>query len=260
MELNEDLNNNELESINDENNNNNEQSNIPDFEVVRSENSEIEDIKVPRKVRSTPTSDDEKLAVLTDLIPLWDDTKLPLAWMPKTELVELAESYTQFLATRNTKGASRGAITSGLRKLDDEIDVNIEYVKNRLAERLGSKQEAVHRYREFGIKKEKSYKLPLARDHRVQAFPMLIAALTEYNFLDTSYGIDYWTDIYNRYKELQGSARTTDGTVSGKVGSLKEVRSRVNLFNKCFILLIKGNYPTEWKTKLREFGFHKEKY
>ena len=62
--------------------------------------------------------------------------------MPKTELVELADSYAQFLLTRNTKGASRGAITSELRKLDDEIDTTIEYVKNRLAERLGSKQEA----------------------------------------------------------------------------------------------------------------------
>jgi len=200
------------------------------------------------------------LAVVESLLPKWDEAVLPVAWMKKSRLEEISENYSSLLNNRVSTGASRGAISSELRKIDDEVDFNIEHVKNRLSERLGSKNEAVARYREFGIVKERAYKLPLSREDRVKAFPLLIDALNTYQFLDTNYGIDYWTDIYNRYKVLVEAARQTDGSVSSKVGTLNQMRSETKKFLKNFILIVRGNYPETWKNVLRDFGFQKEKY
>ncbi len=227
--------------------------------ISNSENTEPE-VKTSKRQKSIPTSDNDTLAVIVSLLPKWDETILPLFWISKQRLQEITDNYSTLLMNRTTTGASRGSITSSLRRLDDEMDINIEHVKNRLAERLKSKQEAIARYREFGIVKEKSYKLPMSREDRVKALPMLLNALNEYQFLDTDFGIEYWTDMYARYEPLVNLARSTDGSVSSKVGTLNQYRSEVRKFQNCFIQIVKGNYPDTWKNMLRDFGFQKEKY
>ncbi len=210
--------------------------------------------------QSTPNSDGDILAVITGVLERWDETLHPVAWMTKARLQTVANDYSTHLRNRNTTGASRGAITSELRSLDDEIDISLEFIKNRLAERLHSKSEAVARYREFGIVKERAYKLPASREHRAEALLMLIDALGVYQFQDTDYSVTYWTDIQTRYAALVAQARATDGQLSGKVGTLNALRSEARKFLSAFIFIIRGNYPDTWKHVLREHGYHKEKY
>jgi len=194
------------------------------------------------------------------LLAGWNDAEMPMRWMEKSRLQTLVSDYSTLSMNRNTVGASRGAITSALRKLDDEIDRSIEYVKNRLEERLGSLDDARARFREFGIVKEKSFKLPLSREHRVNALSMLVNALGVYQFQDTNYGIAYWTDIHARYEQLLQQARATDGNVSSKVGTLNGMRNELRKFLNAFIFLVRANYPETWRNELRNFGFQKEKY
>jgi len=216
--------------------------------------------KSKKQSKSSPTNDSDTLAVLNSLLLKWDEAVLPVKWMSKERLQEIVTNYSSLLMNRNTTGASRGQLTSGLRKLDDEIDMNIEHIKNRLAERLGSKNEAISRYREFGILKEKSYKLPTSREHRVNSLVMLIQALGVYQFQDTSFDIEYWTNIHSQYETLLNQARATDGTVSSKVGTLNGIRSEMTKFQNSFKLIVRGNYPETWKNELRDFGFQKEKF
>ncbi len=216
--------------------------------------------QAPKKQKATPRNDSDTLAVVQGVIAKWDDTVMPLLWMEKSRLVSLAADFSSLLMNRNTTGASRGAITSALRKLDDEIDENIEHIKNRLAERLESKDEAVARYREFGIVKERAYKLPLSREHRVGALLMLANAVGVYQFEGSNFGVQYWTTMHTRYEQLVQQARATDGNVSSKVGSLNGMRSEIRKFLNAFILLVRASYPVTWKNELRNFGFQKEKY
>jgi len=213
-----------------------------------------------KKQGSTPRGDFEMYAVFGDLLPKWDDTQMSMRWKSKAQTTELAENFGSLVMSRNTTGASRGSITSALRKLDDEIDANIEHVKSKLADHLRSKSDAVARYREFGIAKERSYKLPLSREQRVQALFMLTDALAAYNFEGLRVGLEYWTDIRDRYQTLLNAARSTDGSVSSKVGTLNGLRSEVRKFFTAFIFLVRANYPDTWRNELRNFGFQKDKY
>jgi hypothetical protein len=247
----------EFENFNDNEFDNND--------LTNSENNEptvntVDDSSSKKQSKSVQTNDSDTLAVLNSLLLKWNESVLPVAWMTKSQLQELATQYSSLLMNRNTTGASRGKITSGLRRLDDEIDLNIEHIKNRLQERLGSRNEALSRFREFGIVKEKSYKLPLSREHRLLALKMLIDALGVYQFQDTNYNIEYWTAINNEYETLLNQARATDGTVSSKVGTLNGIRSKVKKFQTNFKFIVRGNYPDTWKNELRDFGFQKEKY
>jgi len=216
--------------------------------------------KTPKKQTSAPKSNIDILAVLKTILQKWDETLLPVLWMSKERLQTLYNDYNALLTNRLTLGASRGAITSELKNLDKEIDENIEYPKNRLIEKLKSKQEAIARFREFGIVKERAYKLPLGRENREMALSMLKNALSTYQFQDMEFGIEYWTNIYNRYSELVRQAREIDGSVSANVGTLTQMRNEVCKFHNSFINIVKGNYPDTWRNELRDFGFQKEKY
>ncbi len=216
--------------------------------------------RIPRRQAIKPNADTDKITVLANMLPKWDETILPVAWMKKTRLQTIYETYISLLQNRKTKGAKRGGVSGELSLLDSEMDVSIEFVKNRLAEHLRSKSAAFARYREFGIRKEDSYKLPSNREERIDALRMLIEALAQYNFVGFEFGADYWTTLRDRYVLLTQEARQTDGTVSGNVGDLKSIRAEVDRFNSAFVLIVRGNYPDTWQQVLREFGFQKEKY
>jgi len=218
------------------------------------------EVRPSKRKQSTPTNDGDMLAVLTSQLQQWDENRFRVEWMTKERLQTITDAFTEQLNSRNRTGASRGAISKELSKLDEEIDVSIEFVKNRLAERLHSKSEAIARYREFGIVKDKSYKLPQSREHRGPALQMLIEALGVYQFGDTDFGVSYWTDIHTRYTTLVAQARMTDGSVSSKVADLKGLRAESRKFLTSFTYIIRGNFPDTWQQKLREFGFQKEKY
>lgn len=226
------------------------------------ENTELENsVKKPKRQPQLPVNDYDLVAVNKSMLPKWDENILPLVWTKKTEVETMVLQYAESLRNRNTTGASRGSITSSLTAAHKEADKSIEHVKNKLFEIVGSKAEATVRYREFGIVKERSsYKFPQAREARAASFDVLIDALATYQIEDFAYGKAYWTALKEQYNSLLEQARSVDGSVSTKVGSLNYNRTFVRKFLNSFVQLIKANYPDEWKTKLRDFGFQKEKY
>ena len=222
------------------------------------ENNEATSKKVQRKIG--PTNDHDLMAVIKSLLSKWDENEIKIIWMSKMRLNEKYDYFVDLLYNRTTVGATRGSITGDLKILGKEIDVSIEYVKGRLAERLGSKKKAIECYREIGVVKEQSYKLPRSKEMRANSFDVLINGLKTYQLEDITYGVDYWTDIRNRYVNLLGLARNTDGSVSFKVGTLNEERKELKQFFNSFILIIRANYPNTWQSVLRDYGFQKEKY
>jgi len=207
-----------------------------------------------------PANDTDILAVLECLLPKWNEVLMPIVWMQKSRMQQLYVDYRYLSFNRRSTGASRGSLTEQLNNIDDEIDEAIEFVKNRVAERMKSKSSAVASYKELGIIKGRKYTLPEGREDRLAALEMLVKALAEYNFQDTEYGIEYWNDVRSRYDALLKQTRINDGTVSLNVGTLNEMRAEIKKFNGCFISIVKGNYPETWKAQLRYFGFQKEKY
>jgi len=216
--------------------------------------------KAIRRKSNKPMTDNDILAVLESLIPKWNESKITVAWMLKSELEQLFTDYKSVSFNRRTSGASRGGTTDEIGLLDKEIDVAIEHVKNRLSERLKSKRSAIARYPELGIEKGRKYALPEKREDRLKAFPILIESLKAYNFLDTEFNLKYWEEVYVRYETLAKQARSTAGNVSMKVGTLNQYRAETRKFFNSFISIIRGNFPDTWRNELRNYGFQKEKY
>jgi hypothetical protein len=207
-----------------------------------------------------PKGDINMIRVYKTLKPQWDETKLPLQWTSKTEADTKFNSFETTFDNRTRKGASRSSITGDLSRMDKEIDKSIEYIKSRLREQYNSIERAREFYPEFGIVKERSYKLPADRESRVEALKRTTDAVIKFNFPGTAYDGDYWRNISAKYELLHSQAIATDGNVSGNVGTLNAYRDYARKFYACFVLLVKANYPDSWNGKLRDFGFQKEKY
>ncbi len=213
-----------------------------------------------KRKRSAPTNDHDILAIIKNLIPKWDEAEFKIRWMPKSRLQELVDTFTALLINRKITGADGGSIGEDLRLLDKEADKNIEHVKNRLGERLGSKKEAILFYPKLGIVKGSSYKFPRKRETRLSSIDVLLTGLTILQLEDIEYGKVYWTDLKNRYEQLLSNSRNTAGLVTGKVINLNEIRLETRKFNNAFISIMKGHYPDTWQSVIREYGFLKEKY
>jgi len=226
--------------------------------VLEVENNESLEKKSYRK--TVPTNDHDLLAVIRTLLPKWDENEFRVLWMSKLRLTEKFDYFTDLLYNRTTVGASRGNITGELKELHKEADISIEHVKNRLSEKLGSKRKAIECYREIGVVKEQTYKLPRSKEMRVNSFEVLLNGLKTYELENTTFGKEYWTDLRDRYSSFVDLARNTDGSVSHKVGTLNEERKELKQFFNSFILIIRANYPTTWRNVLRDYGFQKEKY
>lgn len=207
-----------------------------------------------------PRRDADMLGVFRSVNLKWDEAQFVIAWITKARFVELVNTFYNLLLNRKTVGASRGSVTEELKDLNLEIDRSIEHVKNKLAETYGSKKEAMVHYPAFGIVKESSYKLPKAKEKRFNNMNLLINGLKLYGFENMTYGLQYWTDIQERYNRNIDKARHTDGSVSVKVGNLDEMRDELRLFCNSFIHIVRGNHPVQWRNIIRDYGFQKEKY
>jgi len=98
--------------------------------------------------------------------------------------------------------------------------------------------------------------IPHHHDKRSKALALAIATCTANGFMDEKSGKASQVS----FDALLKNASVTAGTVSQKVGAKNELRKSIVKTHNALINVLKGNYPDEWKSVIREWGFQKENY
>ena len=209
---------------------------------------------------NVPQGDSDFDTTLGRVSVKWEASpQITLIWKTAADFKTDVTAFSTTLGSRKEAGSDRPGITSDLKIVNEKLDLGIEYVKRYLAGDFGKTASA--QYSKFGIEKKGSgYKLPLDRDKRRRALPLIVPALTAMGFEAKEYGKAYFEPLIASFLTLSGQASTTDSGVSGLVGNKNAAKTELRLVLTCLIKNLQSNYPQTWKSVLREWGFQKEKY
>ena len=230
--------------------------------------------KVVKKTKTIPFKDAEIRDLANTIIPHWRASGLSLIWISTTDFETKAGEFTVELKTRNDEGGSRSPLVKRLKSLDIKINAHISYIKLYLTAEYG-KENASSYYGQFGLERKKStyvadsngtektktnYRISSDRNLRLEALERIVQAMQQHNFTTQTYGYSFWSDIYNEYDQL----------TKGIVGAASAISTAVSNKNKCrdliiktlnsLLCLLKANYPDDYKSVIRTWGFQKEKY
>lgn len=212
------------------------------------------------KKRNVPVADLNFSTLLTNVSAKYATCGITLPWISGQEAINLANDFRIFLEERLTQGSQRKPITQQLREQEVLQDKSVSFVKAYLMEKYG-KVNALSYYGELGLEKNNSsYRLPVDADRRLEALRKMEEGLERHGFITQAYGLSFWKNLRIEYIALATAARQKDSTVTSKVSHKNMLKEKGKKFIGAMIALIAAMYPDDTKAKLREWGFHKEKY
>jgi hypothetical protein len=182
---------------------------------------------------------------------------ITLVWVTQSEFATTAQTYRTVLTQRQTTGSGRSSITNHLKQINKHINDAVTEVKVYIEKKF-KKANAIPEFSRYGIVKEgKNYRLPKDANGRLQALPLMLAAITKDGFDNEEYGKSFWATIATEFKSALDAANAIDSTVSGKVATKNELKKQLTKVLKALLLLIEANYPDTYKGVKREWGWKK---
>ena len=213
------------------------------------------------KTRALPAKDLEIGAVATLASAKWKVSDwLTLLWITAAEFTTLAAHFNEILRSRNQSGGTKKGVVQSVKLLNVEINEAVVYVKGYILEKF-KKDRATSMYDTFGIYHiNKGHEMPRDYDGRKEALNVMIAGLKEHKLEDKEYGLEFWTDIKDRYDALADQTGALSSSISVSVGEKNQTKKEVQLALNSLIKAVQANYPLTWKEELRAWGFQKERY
>lgn len=204
---------------------------------------------------------EQDLATLANRVaPKFVASGLTLDYITPAAFLVLTSKYDAELQARlDTKG-DRRPITVRIEELDELIDAGVEDVKGYLVYKY-QKPNAPQYYGSFGIvHRNQSHEFPRDQSTCVHALATMIQGIQTHGFNNERFGLAWWQDIQARYNLALAKAAGLDGDASSKVSTKNTTKAEVKKVLNSLVHIIMGNYPDDYKAKLREWGFQKEKY
>lgn len=221
-----------------------------------------DDMKPQKSPQGTvPRAEADLISVATQVVKSWKEhPELTMIWTTPDHLQESTAMFAESFTVRNKLKSTRMVITQDLRAVNKEINDSIKYVKSYISEKYTAGNAPTY-YPQFGIIKiRNAYKIPADNDNRLHSLAQMVTALGEHGLDDRKYGKPYWEDIQERFIEAKEKANDSDSASSGHVNIKSEQKVVIRKILNALISLLKANYPDNWKSELRVWGFQKEKY
>ena len=213
------------------------------------------------RTRNLPNKDLALEVVSQNVEESWlTNTQITLIYMTQAQFSDNVTNYSDILHDRTTLAGTRPEVTSALKTWDKTLNDATLIVKGYINDKFTKKASKSY-YKEFGIVKVgKGYKLPVDRDERNIALPMMLNAIIANGMQNNNFGKTFWENAVAKYSDLVTKAGSIDGNVSQDVGSKNELKKQIKKALNSLRIVIKGNYPETYKSVLRAWGFQKEKY
>lgn len=205
-----------------------------------------------------PAKDVDFLHTVENVATTWaTQPHITLVWVTQSQFTTIAQTYRTVLTQRQTTGSGRSSITNHLKQMNKQIDDAVTEVKVYIEKKF-KKANAIAEFSRYGIVKEgKNYRLPKDAKSRLQALPLMQAAITKDGFDNEEYGKSFWANITTNFKTTLDAANAIDSTVSGKVATKNELKKQLTKVLKALLLIIEANYPDTHKGVKREWGWKK---
>ena len=218
-----------------------------------------ESTKMPKRKEMIPKGVTNLLALSNLVLQAWtQETSYVLRWTTREEFANQVARLEEINNLNMSHKGNRSPISSRLRLLDKQINVNLRYVKNMIENIYGYKNRYSY-YSKFGIEKTaRGYSLPQDRQKRSEALLVLVKNIEQENIEIPNYGLQYWTDIYTEYQELISQTTTTVQDISKLVREKFLLLENIKKTLHSLVLLIRANYPDTWINQVRVWGFLKE--
>ncbi len=214
-----------------------------------------------KKTATIPTADVDFGNVSKDVSDKWTATpSIVLNWITATDFATNVSNYNRVLIDRKQAGRARPQKTKALELIEAQMNDSVAYVKSYILDKY-KKDVAPSYYPAFGLVfRNKTYALPKDQNGRLEALNAMITAIDANGFGAKEFGTTFWTTLKTDYEVLLTQAKATDTTVTEKVGDKNALKTSIKKVLNALIGQIKSNYPDTYKTELRTWGFHKEKY
>lgn len=224
----------------------------------------VNPIPTPAPSRSksyTPAADINLKSLAHTISASWElNPQIVLLWTTRNQFEETTVAFEATLDQRLVTGGNRPVVTNTLAALDRTIGQSVAYLKDYLKEKYG-KQTYLAYLPQFGIEKRgNNYTYPADRNRRSEALALTIGALPVHELQNQKYGLAFWTDLKTNYDAALQTAISTDGTVADLVKTKNHHRAQLVKTLNALVHVIKGNYPDEYASVLRAWGFQKEKF
>ncbi len=217
-----------------------------------------------KRAKSTvPSNPLEMIAVGRECLTHWIDSGIDIKWISAAEFGEKLTVLESAYTARKQTGISRNPLTRRLNELDEIIDSKLRFVKDYIAEYYSNNSTpAEEYYRDFGIEHiaTSGYRIPGAKERRVEALKNMISAMTAHQMSNRMYGIEFWQPIYEEYFDLFSQTYTADSRTKVSVKDKEEAKRTVYNTLKALTLMLQAVYPETYRDMYRVWGFQREKY
>jgi len=222
----------------------------------------VEEENKPKKKSSSPTTDADIVNTLETALLKMEESGLSFSILDLAIVKKVSEDISLSYSAKQNKKSSRRPAANDIKVLDKECDSNVELVKYDLKSELGSTA-AIANYPLLGINRtSRGFKVPVARNERLSALQTLVSNLPNYSKAanDINHGLVYWTDFLDRYSAVAVETQSLAGESSKEVGDFDLLKADAKKYLNCISNLIKANYPDNWDSRLRFYGFLKERF
>lgn len=215
----------------------------------------------PSATPAIPQADLDLLAVADAAAAKWATTPaITLLWKTQSAFARNVADYRTALTGRISAGRQRPGQTQILDQLDEEVNDAVKEVKNYIEKKFKTPNAAAQ-FPRYGIIKEGgTMRLPRDRNARLEAFPLMLAALSADGLGEEEYGTAFWTDMQSRYEAALDASNATDTRVSTGAATKNGLKRELNKTLRALRYVLRGNYPDTYAAEYRAWGLQKEDY
>ena len=185
--------------------------------------------------------------------------KILLLWTTAEKYSTAVERYALAIGDKRLTEAERKEISGELGILGTTMVDTLKYLKSRVSEKVGEAK-AISIYPQFGMVSNRSISFPRTQQERMGALEMVVPAIVKYGLEDMHYGLEFWTDLRYQYSALYNKKGYKDSDTSISTAEKNELKKYLRKTNRALANVLQANYPDTYKSELRAWGFHREKY
>jgi len=215
----------------------------------------------PNATPAIPAADIDFMDVSKKVATTWLATpEITLVWKKSGDFDKQVQDLSLIISSRKATGSLRPGQSFTLKQVDKQIDTAVGEVKIYIKRKFKTAGAAAQ-FARYGIIKEGTqYRMSRDRNNRKEALKLMIDAIAADGFNNEEYGTAFWTDMQTNYSAALDAANNTTGAVSGKVATKNEQKKDIRKVLSSLLLVIKGNYPDDYRGVYRKWGWQKESY
>ncbi len=205
-----------------------------------------------------PSGDRKFLELCKNVSANYSASNFEIESCTKSQFANLVQTFDNLLNEMYVQRSNRNPAINLIDAARKEHDAKLSYVKAYITEKYG-KENANRYFPEFAIERRGgAYMLPFAQDMRAAGLFKLTAALRKHNFIENTYGANYWEPIANKFQNLLELNRQTTGTIAVSSAEKNNIKDQLKKSLTSIRYFMKSRFPDTHKAELRKLGFLKE--